>query len=620
MIKTYQLPSGIRYIDIDLFSASITIPAIALELLPFGATSFTSVSAPDIQLLSGTVYRITLTEEQLSNPGFLLFSLVSTTVGPEFPPIIGMIYSTVVENGEERISGIPANRDVYLPVKAFSFLSLPVTGLTFANFSLSIWKSNNAFIGGFPINTFPAEITRSPSSASEVIEPLNEFSTARGVYLIKFFASELDKIGDFYFESVPVSTSFVGLHYHTQITAPKSIVATFEVRDTSPGIVSPVPVLPTVPSLFEFVGTSVPVNRLEFNFSQFGSGYIGLDFQYYNGTSFTSLTFIDGTDNFTKNGAVTWELPNDQLAGGPGAPNASDYFIKIVVTSIAGNAELETLRTGAAVPGVILTIYDDNSELVETLITNDLGIAVVSLDSGDYVVQLQKTDHIFSFNNVQVTIFGLDAVATLDISTFAQDVVLEGEAIITPAPSVPADTVVMKMDLVNLSGLPVQRQEARMVHKFAKVFFAGTNTVVDRELRMITDHLGHAEAIVISGSVVDVNLVNTSITRQITIPEAKSGTGDTIDPAPTGRFESTVVDTFVATDVNSIIEISGIDYVITRVVDDQEIEVSPIIGTDLTGASWSIRKFDLFSLISVAPDQFSVVQPTFEDFAIRGSF
>lgn len=598
MAQVFKLSADDRQITVDLGATGLSIPAMALEILGLGDTAFTSVSTPDIQELGSNLYQITFTEAQVNQPAFLLFSLT----GAGFNPFIGILFTLT---DQDLIAGVPPSKISSLPVVAFNGTT-PVTGLAFGDLDTFFQRSNET---GESNKTL---------IAADVVEPLNEFSVARGVYLIKFLATDLNKIGDFdYRITQGGATPFDDFSLTVQVAQSPPTRVTIELRDSSPELTTPTDV-PTTTDLVKYIGSDNPVNRLSFRFSQFGQGYVGLQFEYHNGTAFTTLTVADGTLLFTQNGDVTWTLPGDQSIGGPGAPNTDDYFIKILATAVASSAEVEQLDADTFVEGVTVSVLDSDGVVAATGVTSDLGQLIADLVPDTYTVILQKAPNIFNFNNVELVVFddeGLQAQGTTDQT---QKVILEGAFQQLADPAVDPNMVTLKTDLVNLTGDPVQRQQIRLEHKFLPTTFGGSKTLLGRTVPIITDDRGHAEIQVVAAAQLDVFLTNTLISRQIVVPAPRSGTGDSVDPAPTVRFKSDGTE-FVAADLQGIITIAGVDHVITKVVDTSELEVSPAIASDLVGAAWSIKKIDIFSLISVAPDQFSVAIAPIDDFAVRTS-
>jgi hypothetical protein len=594
-MQVFSLSADTRKVSINLGLTGLSIPAMALELLPFGATSWTSVSQPPIQDVGGGLYEITLTAEQVNVTGYILISLT----GSGFNPFLGYLFTVYRIEDSDPISGVPVNQDAFLPVQAFSGVS-PVTGLLVADFSLAYKRAD--------------ELTFTPKIPVELIEPVNEFSVARGVYLIKFVAAELSRVGDFtYTASGPDFNSSIQI---LQLAEPTRTTAIFEVRDSGPDLISPSVSVPDSENLEVFIGTTQPTNSLDFRFSQFGFNYVDLAFEYFNGTIFTPLTATDNTQGFTENGQVTWVLPLDQTIGGTGAPDQTNYFIKISATAIAGDAEVATVNPETLVEGVLLTVLNTLGEEVISGTTSDLGQFSTPLVPGPYTVTLRQNSKTFSFNNIRVTVKTDEELRSFGTTDSTQRVLLEGSSISIPDPSVDPDLVLLKTDLVNLSGNPVQRQEIRLEHRFLPVHFGGSKTILGRTVNIITDDRGHAEVRAVADSQVDVFLVNTFVSRQIRVPRPRSGTGSSSGGPPTPTFISTT-DQFAATDLQGIITINGVDYVITRVVDTTEIEVSPDISAALVAVPWSMTKVDIFALVSLAPDQFSVSIPTFENFSIR---
>jgi hypothetical protein len=593
-MQIFTLPGGTKFVDIPIGIPAVSIPAMALELMAFRETSWTSVSAPDIQEVSPGIYRVTFTDEQVAKQGYIIISLT----GPGFNPFIGILFTVIQIDDSDPISGVPVMQDAFLPVQAFSGAT-PITGLTLPDFIMTFKRAN--------------ELVFTPKTPTEMIEPVNEFSTARGIYLIKFTAAELSLVGEFVYTGA--GSSFNLSIQILQVTEPTRTKAVFEVRDSTPDVATASPAVPTDGELTVFVGTTQPVNRLDFRFSQFGFGYTGLTFSYWDGSSFVSLTVQDETVAFTTDGAVIWAAPTNQIIGGTGAPNQTSYFIKITATSVSGDALLQATNAELLVAGVDIAVLDALGGTAASGTTSDLGQVIADLIPGTYIVVLRKADTVFDRNNTEVVILDPEGLAALGGSN-TQAVILEGAFQFLPDPSIPPDRILLKTDLINIAGNPVQRQEIRLDHKFVPVQTSGTRTILGRTSLMLTDARGHAEMQVVSGSHVDVFLTNTRVSRQIIIPSPRDGTGDTLDPAPTPRFKSNQA-LFQAQDVQGIITISGTDYVITRVVDTTEIEVSPNIPSDLDDAAWEMKKVDIFSLIAVAPDQFSVAIPTFEQFAIR---
>lgn len=596
----FQLSNDTRFVDVDLGATGLSIAAMALETMGLGDTALTSVSTPDIQELGSDIYRITFTAEQVNEQGFLLFSLTGTG----FDPFIGLLYTVSETAAGDPISGTPLGKEAFLPVVAFSGVT-PITGLTDTDFNTFFTKSDKVI-----------EETKTLVSG-DVIEPLNEFSTARGIYLVKFSAAELSRIGDFDYRSTTTgATAFDPFATSIQVTEGAKVTTTLEVRDSSPDLITPTPKVPEGNDLTVFIETSSPVNRLSFRFSQFGVGYVGLTFEYFNGTVFTTLTVTDGTSDLSQNGDVVWTLPLDQSTGGPGTPNQTGYFIKISATAVTTDAILEKVDAEVVVSGVTLTVLDSDADTIDSGITSDLGQLVVKLSAGDYTVTLQKDSDIFNQNNVKLTILDEEGLAALGITDMTQKIVLEGARLSLADPVVDPTLITLKADIVNLSGNPVQRQEIRLEHKFLPVLQSGSKAVLGRTVNLITDDRGHAELEVIADSQIDVFVTNTTVNRQIKAPLPRSGTGDTVGTPPTPSFKSDGTE-FLATDVNAIITINGIDHVITKVEDSSNIEVSPNFTGALVTTAWSIKKVDIFSLIGVAPDQFQVAVPTFDDFAVR---
>ncbi len=599
-MKVLQLSNDTRSVDVDLGATGLTITAMRLELLGLGDTAFTSIAQPEIQELGSNLYRITFTADQVNKQGFLLFSLT----GSGFDPFIGLLFTVIETAAGDPISGTPVGKEAFLPVVAFDGVT-PVTGLTSTDFNSFFTKADKVI-----------EDTKTLVVA-DVIEPVNEFATARGVYLIKFTATELNRIGDFDHRITTTgATAFDPFNTSIQVTEGETVTTTLEVRDSSPDLITPTPKVPDANDLEVFIETTSPINRLSFRFSQFGFGYVGLTFEYFNGTAFTALTVIDETVLFTKNGDVSWTLPGDQSTGGPGAPNQTGYFIKISATAVSGAAEVEKLDAETVLGGVTLTVLDSDGDAIDSGATSDLGQLIVRLAPGTYTVTLQKTSEIFSFNNIKIVVLDSEGLAALGTTDLTQKFVLEGASLSVAAPTVDPTFVTLKTDLVDLSGKPVQRQEIRLEHRFLPVATSGSKTILGRTVNLLTDDRGHAELLAVAEAQVDVFLTNTPVSRQIKVPSPRSGTGDSVDPAPTPKFQSTGTE-FLATDVQGIITIAGTEHVIARVEDTSNIEVSPDIASDLVGAAWSIDKVDIFILVALAPDQFQIAIPTFENFSVR---
>jgi hypothetical protein len=600
-MKIYSLSSDTRTIDVDLGSTGLNTVSMALELVGLGETSFSSVSQADIQELGGNLYRITFSAVQVNRPGFLLFSLT----GPGFDPFIGLLYTVYRIEDDDPISGVPVNRESFLPVAAFDGIT-PVTGLIFSDFDVEFTKADT-------LTAVPKTLVD-----GDVLELENEFGDPRGVYLMRFDDDELDRIGAFKYSVTTTGPTFDPFSNQIQVTESAKTHALLDVLD-SQAETTTTPRVPTAMDLTAFIGTSVPVNHLDFRFSQFGFGYVDLEFAYFNGSIWVALTVQDGTSGFTEDGIVDWELPTGQAQGGTGAPNQADYFIRISATAVSGDAILAQVDPGVGVEGVSLMVLDPEGNLVVEVVTGDTGRAQADLEAGTYIVVLMKGNLIFSFNNVLILVQDVERLSDFGIEDGAQRILLAGASTVAPTPVVAPDLVTLKADLITLSGNPVQRQGIRLEHRFDPSFRGGTHSVIGHPVRIETDIKGHAEIKVIAGAVLDIFVQNLSVSRQVTVPQPRAGVGDTLDPAPTVRFKASTA-AFTARDLNGIIEIAGDQYIITSVVDTTELEVSPAIPTDLVAAVWDMKKIDIFALIALMPDQFEAALPTFPDLAIRSSF
>lgn len=91
-----------------------------------------------------------------------------------------------------------------------------------------------------------------------------------------------------------------------------------------------------------YIGYEEPFDRATFAFSTISSGLLG-SWQYWNGSTWTTLAIVDGTSNMTANGTIIFVPPSNWARKSVNG-SRTKYFIRFVFTSAAINPVISTIK------------------------------------------------------------------------------------------------------------------------------------------------------------------------------------------------------------------------------------------------------------------------------------
>jgi hypothetical protein len=91
-----------------------------------------------------------------------------------------------------------------------------------------------------------------------------------------------------------------------------------------------------------YLGYDFPFDEVNIAFSAAGVGVVG-EWQYWNGSSWTTLSVTDGTSSFTANGAVTFTPPSDWTRTVVNS-SWSKYFVRYATTSASTYPVFNTIK------------------------------------------------------------------------------------------------------------------------------------------------------------------------------------------------------------------------------------------------------------------------------------
>jgi hypothetical protein len=184
---------------------------------------------------------------------------------------------------------------------------------------------------------------------------------------------------------------------------------------------------------------------------------------------------------------------------------------------IAGGSGLETVKLtvidtsngNALVPDALLQVYDDTGTVLVTFQRTDAsGEALVLLDADTYEVRVFKP----GTSALPQSIVVIDTGGATQ-----QDFSIEVESILVVPPASP-NLCRLFGDFIEFDGTPIENFKISIENRFDPEAEGGL-TMVSRVKEFLTNASGHVEFDVVRGARIRVAFVNTSLVRDIVVPD-----------------------------------------------------------------------------------------------------
>lgn len=184
---------------------------------------------------------------------------------------------------------------------------------------------------------------------------------------------------------------------------------------------------------------------------------------------------------------------------------------------VAGGTGVETVKLtvidisngNAPVPDALLQVYDDTGTVLVTFQRTDAsGEAIVLLDADTYEVRVFKP----GTSSVPQNIVVIDTGGSTQ-----QDFDIEVESVLVLPPASP-NLCRLYGDFIEFDGTPIENFKISIENRFDPEAEGGL-TMVSRVKEFLTDANGHVEFDVVRGARLRVAFVNTSLVRDIVVPD-----------------------------------------------------------------------------------------------------
>lgn len=171
-------------------------------------------------------------------------------------------------------------------------------------------------------------------------------------------------------------------------------------------------------------------------------------------------------------------------------------------------------------------VVSDADGVVETVTTDVVGEAIVSLYPGDYTFSLIKDGIVFTTNNFAASIVNSYHTATNDGDRFYGGTEVQAVQLATESVSVSVTPHAPIVDLCKLSatfygmdGAP-KRNVCISVSIVNKPSLVAGSCVADAATNHLTNHAGYVEFNLVRGITVDIAISAFSMRRRVTVPDA----------------------------------------------------------------------------------------------------
>ena len=201
-------------------------------------------------------------------------------------------------------------------------------------------------------------------------------------------------------------------------------------------------------------------------------------------------------------------------------PSAVTGLESVVLTAV------DTANSDTPIPGMLINIWNSESTSLLTYATTDsLGQMSFSIDPGSYVAKCFKA-------GVSVSD---QAFTVISSSSPTQSFTIEAETVAVSAPSAP-DLCRLYADFIDQAGSAVAGFKVTVTNLFSDQSDSSSGlSIVGNSVTYETNSLGHVEFDIVIGAKIQISLVGTGLTREITVPNQATGNiltllGDASDP------------------------------------------------------------------------------------------
>ncbi|MEC8306383.1 MAG: hypothetical protein VXZ72_00790 [Chlamydiota bacterium] len=201
-------------------------------------------------------------------------------------------------------------------------------------------------------------------------------------------------------------------------------------------------------------------------------------------------------------------------------PAAVTGLESVVLTAV------DTGNSDAPIPGMLVNVWNSTSTTLLTYSTTDsLGQISFSIDPGDYVAKCFKAGVSVSDQAFTVT----------SSSSSVQNFTISAETVAVAAPSAP-NLCRLYADFINQAGSAVTGFKVTVTNMFSDQASSSSGlSIVGNSVTYESNSSGHVEFDIVIGAKIQIALVGTGLTREITVPDQATANiltllGDASDP------------------------------------------------------------------------------------------
>jgi len=187
---------------------------------------------------------------------------------------------------------------------------------------------------------------------------------------------------------------------------------------------------------------------------------------------------------------------------------------------------VDTNNSDAPIQGMLVNIWNSTSTTLLTYATTDsLGQISFSIDAGDYVAKCFKAGVSVSDQDITVA----------SSSSSVQNFTISAQSVAVSAPSSP-NLCRLYADFIDQAGSAVSGFKVTVTNLFSEQSASSSGlSIVGNSNTYESNSLGHVEFDVVIGAKIQIALVGTGLTREITVPDQATGNiltllGDASDP------------------------------------------------------------------------------------------